>query len=361
MTSHLQPVEHIDDISANWITAALQRDGLSGVVSEVSSKPIGTGQMADSFRINLGFASVDASHDMPQSVVVKMQAEDELSRQAGAGGAYSSEMRFYTELASTVSIRTPHCYFAIGPDDEGRFALVLEDMAPAEQGDQLLGCDFESARSAVINLAGLHGPRWCDPTLVDVVPYRSAEETAFLASVVAESTAGFIAHYGDRVDAEDVLVLQAFAPKCGKWLVDNRDRFAPVHGDYRLDNLLFGKSDDGGVEVSAVDWQTLDLGLPGRDLGYFLGNSLLPGDRRASEKELVSAYYNALLGHGVEDYSLEQCFDDYRYGQFQGLMITVLAAVGLAHTERGDDMFMAMSSRACEAIRDLDSLALLER
>ena len=80
----------------------------------------------------------------------------------------------------------------------------------------------------------------------------------------------------------------------------------------------------GVSSASAVDWQTLDLGLPGRDLGYFLGNSLLPGDRRASEKELVSAYYNALLGHGVEDYSLEQCFEDYRYGQFQGLMITVL-------------------------------------
>jgi len=42
-------------------------------------------------------------------------------------------------------------------------------------------------------------------------------------------------------------------------------------------------------------------------------------------------------------------------------MITVLAAVGLANTERGDDVFMAMASRACEAIRDLDSLTLLER
>ena len=40
-------------------------------------------------------------------------------------------------------------------------------------------------------------------------------------------------------------------------------------------------------------------------------------------------------------------------------MSTVLAAAGLSHTERGDEMFMAMSSRACEAIRDLESFALL--
>ena len=158
-------------------------------------------------------------------------------------------MRFYREPGFDCQYPDTHIAISpLGPMMRGGLRSSLKIWRPAEQGDQLLGCDFDSARSAVINLAGLHGPRWCDPTLVDVVPYRSAEETAFLASVVAESTAGFIAHYGDRVDAEDVLVLQAFAPKCGTWLVDNRDRFAPVHGDYRLDNLLFGKSDDGGVE-----------------------------------------------------------------------------------------------------------------
>ena len=40
-------------------------------------------------------------------------------------------------------------------------------------------------------------------------------------------------------------------------------------------------------------------------------------------------------------------------------MITLLASMMLTHTDRGDEMFLAMSSRACEAIRDLDSLELL--
>ena len=115
----------------------------------------------------------------------------------------------------------------------------------------------------------------------------------------------------------------------------------------------------GGAPVATVDWQTLEVGLPGRDLGYFLGNSLLPPIRRDHERELVGAYHDALLALGVSGHSPEECFDDYRYGQFQGLFITVLASVNLTHTERGDEMFMAMSSRACEAIRDLDSLDLL--
>ncbi len=98
---------------------------------------------------------------------------------------------------------------------------------------------------------------------------------------------------------------------------------------------------------------------PGRDLGYFLGNSLLPEDRRKSERELVATYHDALIAEGVKGHSLEECFDDYRYGQFQGLLVTVLASVNLTHTDRGDEMFMAMSSRACEAIHDLESLDLL--
>lgn len=354
------PVERAEDITAGWMTVALGEGGFDVNVGELTFAPIGTGQMADSFRFKLGYDCGSSADAGPRSVVVKMQAADELSRQAGAGGSYRSEVRFYTELAPTLSLRTPKCYYAAGPDSEGRFVLVLEDLAPAEQGDQISGCSIEQARSAVVNLAGLHAPRWCDPALLDLTWIRrsSAAESEVLESMVIDSTERFIDHYGDRVPDSDVSVLRAFAPKCGSWLRGRPERFAPVHGDYRLDNLLFDAT-GAGVEVAAVDWQTLAIGLPGRDLGYFLGNSLMLEDRRRSECELVRAYHEALQAQGVAGYSLAECFEDYRYGQFQGPLITVLAAAGLSHTERGDHMFMAMSSRACEAIRDLESLDLL--
>lgn len=355
-----EPVERAEDISARWMMAALGEGGPAVEVTGLAFAPIGTGQMADSFRFKLSYDCGASANAGPRSVVVKMQAADEFSRQAGAGGSYRSEVRFYKELASTLLLRTPKCYYAAGPDSEGRFVLVLEDLAPAEQGNQIAGCSIEQARSAVVNLAGLHAPRWCDPTLLDLTWIRrsSAEESEMLERMVVDSTQRFIEHYGDRVPERDASVLRAFAPRCGSWLRGRPERFAPVHGDYRLDNLLFGTR-AGTVEVAAVDWQTLMIGLPGRDLAYFLGNSLMPADRRRSERDLVAAYHAALRAHGVSDYSLEMCFDDYRYGQFQGPLITVLAAAGLSHTERGDDMFMAMSSRACEAIRDLKSLELL--
>ncbi|MCP5044022.1 MAG: phosphotransferase [bacterium] len=153
-------------------------------------------------------------------------------------------------------------------------------------------------------------------------------------------------------------MLRAFACSAERWLLARPECFAPVHGDYRLDNLLFGTS-GGGAPVAAVDWQTLSIGHPGRDVAYFLGNAMPKELRREHERELVAAYHETLLGHGVGDYSLEQCFDDYRFGQFQGPLVTVLGAMAVIQTDRGDNMFMAMASRSCEAIRDLDSTALL--
>lgn len=143
------------------MTDALRAHGFRADVSDVSFGPIGTGQMADSFRIQLTYAgSRESDPAPPSSVVLKMHAEDPLSREAGRGGAYGSEVRFYTKLAPTLSVRAPACFYASLPDESHRFALLLDDPAPAEQGDQLEGCSVKQARAAVINLAGLHGPRW---------------------------------------------------------------------------------------------------------------------------------------------------------------------------------------------------------
>jgi aminoglycoside phosphotransferase (APT) family kinase protein len=135
-------------------------------------------------------------------------------------------------------------------------------------------------------------------------------------------------------------------------LVARPDRFALLHGDYRLDNLMFGD------EVHVVDWQTLTVGLPGRDLGYFLGTSLKTTDRRANEEAIVGHYHQAL---GIDGYDLATCWDDYRAGMFQGPMITVLGAIFATaeRSDRADGMFLAMARRSCAAIRDLDAFAAI--
>ena len=45
---------------------------------------------------------------------------------------------------------------------------MMEDLAPAEQGDQLKGVSLEQARLAVEQAARLHAARWDDPSIEDL-------------------------------------------------------------------------------------------------------------------------------------------------------------------------------------------------
>ena len=137
-------------------------------------------------------------------------------------------------------------------------------------------------------------------------------------------------------------------------MADGRGRFAVVHGDYRLDNLLFPTDDPSGV--AAVDWQTVGLGPPARDLAYFLATSLSPEDRRRYEADLLATYHGALADHGVTGYTREECWEDYRVGMLHGPLIILLGRLTATVTDRGDEMFKVMWQRCARAILDLGSL-----
>jgi aminoglycoside phosphotransferase (APT) family kinase protein len=114
-------------------------------------------------------------------------------------------------------------------------------------------------------------------------------------------------------------------------------------------------------EVVVVDWQTAAIGPPLRDVAYLLGTSLPSEDRRANERWLVGEYHAALVDQGISGYDAGQCWDDYRLGQLQGPMITVLGCIYAAaeRNEKSDAMFLAMARRSCAAISDLRSLDLV--
>src|SRR4051812_41081321 len=146
-----QPVmRRPEDVTPEWLAAIL-----GFPVDDFTTEPVGTGQMADSVRFTLQPGG--------QSVVLKFAAADDTSRATGlALRSYEIEVRFYQEIAPTVGIRTPHCHLAEIETDTGWFTLVLEDMAPAQQGDQLAGCSADHAAIALEELAQLHAPRWGD-------------------------------------------------------------------------------------------------------------------------------------------------------------------------------------------------------
>lgn len=337
--------------TADGLTPEALGEVLDVPVTAVRWEKVGSGQIGACYRLRL-----DCADGVRRRLVAKLAAEDEGAR-AFLWPVYRAEVAFYRDLAATVKVRTPRCHYGAISADHTSFVLLLDDLHPAVQGDQLAGCAPDRAAAAVANLAGLHGPRWCDPALLDVPWLKpvGAEDAAQLGEVFGPAVDTFVERFAGRLDDRDVRTLRETADAIAAWVVGRPDVFGLVHGDYRLDNLLFG--DDG--RVTAVDWQTIGIGHPLRDLAYFLGTSLLPDDRAARERDLVGVYHAELERHGVTGYDLDACFDDYRFAALQGPLITVLGCAYGTPTERGDRMFLAMAARSCAAIRALGTLDLL--
>jgi aminoglycoside/choline kinase family phosphotransferase len=341
-------VADIEDISTEWLSVVFDADvRLDGV------DQIGTGQTGAAYRLSL------AAADLPPTLIAKVAAGDADARGRVAVG-YRNEVGFYEHLLSTVDVRAPRCWHAAISDDALRFTLLLEDLAPRTPGVQAEGCPTDRAEAAVRNLAGLHAPRWNDPALhqLDFVTGPTPEGAAFLGEVAASATGVFVERYGDDLGPADVETLRAAAGATAQWVMARPEPFSLLHGDYRLDNLMFG---DVAGDVVAVDWQTLAVGPPLRDVAYFLGTCLEPAERAQVEEDLVRVYHAELVARGVAAYDPDRCFEDYRVGQMQGPLITTLGAA-YATRERSaeaDRMFLAMARRSCAAIRELGSVERL--
>lgn len=336
-----------DELTAEWLAAALDRP-----VTAVELRPIGTGQMGSSYRLTL-----TADDDGPATLVAKLAAGDAAARAQLAIG-FRKEVGFYRHVAPRVTARIPRCHHAAITDDGADFTLLLEDLSPSVPGVQADSCTVEQATATVRNLAALHASTWDDEALLALDFLEPIGAAADLFGAVLEpATATFVERYSSSLGAEDVATLHAVAAAIGRWLPDRARPFAVVHGDHRLDNLMFG----AGGEVAALDWQSVGTGPPGRDLAYFVGTTFDAPDRRRHEDGLVAAYHDELTARGVTGYPLDRCAEDYRAGHLQGPLITVLGAVyaTAARTDAADRMFLAMATRSCAAIRDLGSLDLV--
>jgi Ecdysteroid kinase-like family len=346
-------LESVVEVTPEWTTAVLAQNGIVATVCRVTAEPVGTGQMGSCYRLIIGY---DAGVG-PNRLIVKLPATDSASRAAGQLG-YRCETTFYREVANRVNVEIPRCYFAAMNEQGDGFTIVLEDLAPAQQGDQITGCTVDQARAAAVNVAGLHAPTWNDPSLreLDWLIPDLTTNAEFAAPFLVNATEQFLDRYA--VTRDTAATLHQFADRFEDWATGHTEPFALLHSDYRLDNLLFAAA-DAARPVVAVDWQVVMVGSPLRDVAFLVATGLSTESRRSGEKGIVDAYHRRLVELGVDGYSAERCWEDYRHGLFQGPFITVLGAFVAQPTIRGDEMFTVMAERSAAAITDLDAMSLL--
>ncbi len=353
-----------------WLTQALQRAGLAdgATVTAVSGRPIGTGQVGDSYRFELTWsdpstaASTDASANRPSTVVGKFPSTDPVSRAtARMVQTYEREVGFYRQLHAQVSIPTPTPYHAAIIDESGDFTVIMSDVVGASQGDQLGGCGVVEGELMAVAAARLHGPTWgADTRFLDCAwlgrPTTSdVNDRQTLYQLVLS---GFLDRYRQRLGDDVCDVVSWLSTRMvDAWEANAALGIPPcvVHGDYRLDNMLFRYDPTGtAVDVTVVDWQTAGVGSGPSDLAYGVGSGLPAELRRQHERTLFDRYCDeleTLVPAGAVDRTA--LWQGYRLGSCSGLVMAVTASMIVGRTDRGDEMFCVMTERHAQQMLDL--------
>lgn len=351
---------HPDAVDASWIEAQFARAGVLDHtrIASLEWQAIGTGQVGDTARFTLVYAGDERR--APSTVAAKFPSGDATSRQtAAAFSLYRKEVLFYQQAAALIAMRVPKAYAALIDDNGCDFVLLFEDLGPCTAGNQLSGCTLPQAEQAIRQAAALHAPTQDHPLLDADWLQLDPQANASLRALYPQAQAIFRERYADSLAPELMAVCEALNDNLDLWFGRTHSRRSLLHGDFRLDNMLFDIG--GGAEpIALVDWQTCAVGCGLTDIGYFLGCGIGSALRRPNEDALLELYCAEMTRLGVP-LSREEVWDDYRIGALHGVSTAVFSAAFVVRTERGDANFLSMARGACELALEHDSLGALKR
>ena len=101
-------------------------------------------------------------------------------------------------------------------DEDFEHAILLEDLSPARQGDQIGGCSPEIAHQAVMELVGLAAPTWQDGSWNRFLGRVQDGPFADMRSPYNRTMPGFVELHAALMEPEHIRFIQAIgsAERC---------------------------------------------------------------------------------------------------------------------------------------------------
>ena len=333
------------EFTADWVTDLFQEQ-YGAAVLDVSREVIGTG-VGFVGELHRCFLSWDATRgDLPASVIVKVPSKLPLNRSLGEGlQLYEREVIAYEKLSSNMGLPMPNVLYSAMDDDPTpwldsvinflfsrlplggvswltvkflelasknprlrRYVLVLEDIADARPPSQVEGGSLDDALISLETLAKFHAHHWMNEESIAVSDRIWALNRLPKVSQAcyARNREEFIGRFGELVGDEKMRVIDDTQDRLEDLLAPlAQDPWTLLHGDYRLDNIMFRPNG----EIVVIDYQLLSKGRPGWDVAYFI-TTALSADYKSEEETMLKHYHETLLRAGITNYSFEELVDD---------------------------------------------------
>ncbi len=351
-----------DDLTIHWLREIMARyvDGatITGFVPQIIG--VGEGFMGQLARVSITYAEDNIA--APRSLIAKFAATRSDTREmAREQNLYRREIAFYRDIGQSAGIRVPVCYYSDFDEETQHFVMLLEDMAPGEPSDQVVGTSKETSRQVIENFARLHAKWWNSDKLdgydwarwiINEMPM--SEGLARLKESIrqVEETGKFDAY-------PEMKRLMYLLPPLFRMQPAPPYPFSLTHGDLRSDNIIQPSAKGG--EFCVLDWQLAGKGDPVNDIARWLTQSITIEDRRETEQQLLKLYHDKLVEHGVTGYSYKAFINSYKMNL---VVILVMFSMTIDSVDRSSDranaLFHQFYSRLDAALVDWEVEKLLK-
>lgn len=300
---------------------------------------------------------------LPEHLFVKSTPLSAKNRtMVAALGMAVNEARFYNEAADELGGVAPRSWYAragVG----ARFLIVLEDIVAAGGRAYALAdhCDIVHAQGLIDAFATLHARFWESSRLIGdlswIRTWSARPGYGVLKAFYSRGRRGALRRERPEVTPAVRVTAAALDTHADAYYREfESGPLTLLHGDSHLGNTFARPDGRSGL----LDWQVVWRGPGLREVSYWMTTGLEPEMRRAQEWDLIGRYLEGLRACGVKDVpDFDTAFDRYRLFAAEAWDATAMTInwPGLQAQQNADAAFR----RACMAVEDLDTAALMNR
>lgn len=354
----LQIPSTIDDVTPEWLTAALREGGEDCTVGSLEQVEIGAGLgvSASIYRVTPTYTEGSG----PETVIAKLrQVDDTAAVRSHMLQFYQREASYFRDVAPHSRVKVPQAWWAQSDEETPDYCILLQDLGGLRTVSQIDGLEMDDAKAALDQLAIHHVEWWNRRDDLSQLRCNFPIDHEMYPVLLPGLFENGYAEVSKHLEVPDIVheVAKTYAERIGPNMAKLGDSPRTLlHGDYRADNLMF--DEDGTPWV--LDWQITGGGTAAYDLGYFLSQSVTSEMLAENEAELLAYYQDQAVAAGAERSDFDGFEWMYRLAVLHCIIYPIGAGEGVA---TGDPaaipLYQEMLNRSAAAIDRLNAVDLL--
>lgn len=327
-------IASLEQVTSEWLTAVLTHSRALTQGSVVAfTADTGSGNWSRNARLSLHY-SAGAQGDCPATLFLKLVNTD-----TGDGEYFlPAEVTYYTrDYVDVPAAPLLRCYDAAHDAARRRYHLLLDDVSATHTDARAITPTPAHASALAEALAILHAHWWGEARLKQIgAPFHDAAHIKRFVDIGRPGVPHVLAVFGDRLKPHwPELMAQLFArlPERLAARAQDRTHLTLIHGDPNPGNMLVPRV--GERPLYLIDQQPFDWSLTTwfgvYDLAYVMALYWHSERRRALEIPVLRHYHKTLGERGVQGYSWDRLYDDYR------LCVALTVPVAVEYMRGGGD------------------------